>query len=78
MKITLKLVGFLASTGLPNGFKGGEVTLPDGASIEHLLTSVELTLPTANIIVRDGRLADIQEILKDGDVIELVPPIGGG
>ena len=78
MRINLKLVGFLASVGLPNGFKGGEVTLPDGDSIEDLFKSVGVDLPTPNLIVRDGRLAEIQEPIRDGDVIELIPSIGGG
>jgi sulfur carrier protein ThiS len=68
---------FPACTGLPNGFKGGEVTLPDGASIEDLLKTVGLAPPTPNLIVRDGRLADLQEILRDGEAIELTPPISG-
>jgi molybdopterin converting factor small subunit len=52
--------------------------MEDGASIEDLLTSVGLPLPTPNLIVRDRRLVDLQETLKDGDLVELIPPIGGG
>ena len=78
MKIKLKLVGYLASTGLPNGSKGGEVSLPNGATVKDLLRSVDINLPTPSLIVREGSLIGLQEMLKDGDLIELIPPIGGG
>jgi sulfur carrier protein ThiS len=78
MQITLKLVGFLATMGLPSGFKGGQVTLQDGATIEDLLATVGVPTPTQHLIVRAGQLADLNNILRDGDEIELVPPIGGG
>jgi molybdopterin converting factor small subunit len=48
------------------------------ASAEDLLRSVGVALPTSNLIVCDGRLADLQEKMKDGDLVELIPPIGGG
>jgi sulfur carrier protein ThiS len=78
MQVTLKLVGYLADVGLPGGFKGGQVSLPDDATIENLLNTVGLPLPTPNLIIRDKRLASVTDSLQDGDVVQLVPPIGGG
>lgn len=78
MKITVKLIGFLQYTGLPGGFTGGVVDISDRSSTTDLLTAIGLYSPTQYLLVRDGRLIESEEILEDGDVIEIIPPIGGG
>jgi sulfur carrier protein ThiS len=78
MQVTLELVGYLASIGLPNGFKGGPVSLAEGATIEDLLNTVGLPLPTPNLIIRRKQRARLTDVLEDQDVVAVVPPIGGG
>ena len=74
MRIHIELVGFLGDSGLPNGFRGGELEVADGTQLEELMRLLKVLdmiplLPTVN-----GRRADLSLVLEDNDIIQLVPP----
>ena len=60
------------------------LTLPEGARVGDAQRLVEEQFPalvphrSSMRIARNGRLADCDSILCDGDEIALFPPVGGG
>ena len=78
MRVNVRLIGYLAIHGLPSGFLGGPVDLPDDAQVVDLLRVIGLPLPTPYLITRGGQLANLEDRLNDGDALSLIPPIGGG
>jgi molybdopterin converting factor small subunit len=78
MRIRIELVGFLGNTGLPNGFRGGELEVADGMKLEELMTLLQVfdripLFPTVN-----GRRANLSVVLRDNDIVRFVPLVGGG
>lgn len=78
MKIRIEMVGYLAGIGLPGGFKGGEVDMPEGAVVLDLLRAVQAPITYQFLISRDDMLVDPETPLREGDVLFFIPPIGGG
>jgi len=77
MKITIELVGHLDETGLPGGFRGGEVEVAEGASVADLLRAVDAER-VALLVTVAGRAVARTHALAEGAVVRLVPPVGGG
>lgn len=77
MKIKIELVGHLQVTGLPGGFCGGEVEVCDGASVADLLRALGAER-VALLVTVQGRAVPRTHVLAEGDVVRLVPPVGGG
>ena len=79
MKVTLHLHTTLQQPS-PAGPVGRlEVTLPTGSSLADLLSSQEIELDEENtLLVVNGRLAEMSQLLADGDVVHLIPAISGG
>ena len=78
MIVKVNLVGYLAVEGLPGGFHGGLVELSEGALVADLLQAIHLPLPTPNLISRGDQITSLEAPLREGDIVSLIPPIGGG
>jgi len=78
MKIRIRLAGFLAQSGLPSGYKGGELEVVDGTTLGQLLEQIQALDRSPWLIVVNGKSASADRVLEDGDVVQLVPRIGGG
>lgn len=78
MQITVELVGFLKQTKQAEKLRAGALALPEGATLADALAQIGVTpdLPLM-VTVNGGRPVSGQR-LQDGDVIHLIPPIGGG
>ena len=78
MKITIKLMGFLAHTSQGRKFRSGLIELPDDANLEDALAYAGVPSSTPLMITVNGTLAKRGQSLQDGDVVNLIPPISGG
>jgi sulfur carrier protein ThiS len=74
MMIELRLHGGLA-TQLPRG--RGQIELPDGATLDAILERFGVSR-VACICLRNGAPASPTTPLKDGDRVQIVPPMAGG
>ena len=56
-----------------------EVELPDGSTLADLIERLEITLdPEDLLLVVNGRTAEMDRPLQDGDTVNLIPAISGG
>ena len=56
-----------------------EVTLADGSTLEDLLSQLEIELPVEQmLLVVNHRMAEPNQQLYGGDVVNLMPAISGG
>jgi hypothetical protein len=78
MKIHIELVGFLGHSGLPNGFRGGELEVADGTQLEELMKLLEVLDRIPLLATVNGRRADLSTVLEDNAIVQFVPLIGGG
>ena len=55
------------------------IELPDGAQLADLIEHLEIELePEALLLAVNGRVADPERQLEDGDQVNLMPAISGG
>lgn len=59
-------------------FSAAEVELPENATIEDLLETLDLPLQDIGIVMVNAHSGTFQQRLQPGDRITLIPPIGGG
>jgi len=59
-------------------FKQQKFSLDNGVSVENLLQQLGISPKDVSILLVNGRDAFFEQKLKDGDVISIFPPIGGG
>jgi molybdopterin converting factor small subunit len=53
--------------------------LPPGGTLASLLTQLEIQLDVENtLLVVNGRIAELEQQLTDGDQVHLIPAISGG
>jgi len=52
--------------------------VPDGTRIVHLVVAFGLDPAEVSIVSRQGTLSSLEDVVADGDLVELYPPIGGG
>lgn len=78
MQIEVQLIGFLRQTGLPNGFMGGAVSVPDDATVADVLHRVGAGERTPWLVTHNGELARTATVMQDGDTLVIIPPISGG
>ncbi|MEI6314899.1 MAG: MoaD/ThiS family protein, partial [Syntrophus sp. (in: bacteria)] len=50
----------------------------EGASVGHILASLNIPEEEAAIIFINGRHGEPDSPLKDGDLLAIFPPVGGG
>jgi molybdopterin converting factor small subunit len=55
-----------------------EVRLPDGATIADLIRHLEVDEQLVCMVAVNGRAAEPETLLADGDSVDLIPPITGG
>ncbi len=56
-----------------------EVTIPDESTLGDLLNILEISNnPDSLLLAVNGRVADINQTLKSGDQVNLMPAISGG
>lgn len=56
-----------------------EVELPGGSRVADLLKTLEIALPVeALMLAVNGRVAEPETTLQDGDEVNLMPAISGG
>ncbi len=56
-----------------------EVDLPGGSRVADLLLSMEIALPLdALLLAVNGRVADPEQVLEEGDQVNIMPAISGG
>jgi sulfur carrier protein ThiS len=74
VNVQVRLHGSLADR-LRGGF--GRVSLPDDATVEHILGALDLPKLMCVYIVNGGA-AKRSASLRDGDRVEVYPPVAGG
>ena len=75
MKIRIKLMGLLKDRTPP----GGELTLPEAASIGQALCLLEVSPESVQVFTVNGNLIrDPSHPLSEGDELMILPPVGGG
>jgi len=56
-----------------------EVNLPDGSRLDDLLSALEITMPLDSLLLAvNGRVAEVEQVLKVGDQVNIMPAISGG
>lgn len=56
-----------------------DVSIPPKSTINDLLTQLEINYPLDSLLlVVNGRLAEVDHILQEGNQINLMPAISGG
>jgi molybdopterin converting factor small subunit len=79
MLVTVKLYATLRYYG--RGEQAGtpfEVELPEEATIQDLIQKLKIPLEETRITFVNGIIQEPSWKLKDGDVVGMFPPIGGG
>jgi sulfur carrier protein len=74
MKITVKLFATLRDFGADVE----EKSVPENSTVEAVINSLRLPDDIPLLTIVNGVHTDPQEKLKDGDVLALFPPVGGG
>jgi len=74
MKITVKLFATLRDFGP----EIQEMNVPENSTIEKVVNSLNLPAEIPLLKIVNGVHTDPQEMLKEGDVLALFPPVGGG
>jgi sulfur carrier protein len=73
MKVNVKLFAALRE----GRFNTEIADLEDGSSIHDVIKKYELPYEKVAICFVNGRDADNEHVLKNGDTVSLFPPVGG-
>jgi sulfur-carrier protein len=79
MVVKVKL--FASLTRYKVGTKAGrlfEVDLPEGAVVKDLIDHLAIPLEETHIVFINNIIREPDAYLKDGDVVGIFPPVGGG
>ncbi len=74
MKITIKLFATLRK----GRFEERIMDLPEGVKIGQVIRQIALPEKEVNLIFINGRNADFNTLLSEGDTVSFFPPVGGG
>lgn len=74
MKITVKLFATLRK----GRFEEKIMDLPVGVNIDQVVRQIALPEKDVNLIFINGRNADFNTPLSEGDTVSFFPPVGGG
>jgi len=79
MQVTVHLHTILQRE-TPDGTIGRlEMSLPDESTLAELIEHLEIPLsPDHMILAVNRRMAELDQVLKDGDTVNLMPAISGG
>ncbi len=79
MKVTAHLHTILQRQTAEGLIRRLEVELPGGSRVSGLMDALEIGLPEeALLLAVNGRLADADTVLQDGDQVNIMPGISGG
>jgi sulfur carrier protein ThiS len=59
-------------------FRKGRVRLAAGASVADLLALLSVSPDDVGVLMVNGRDGTFGQVLKEGDFVTLIPPMGGG
>ena len=75
MQLHVKLMGMLRPKTPP----GGEIEVPDGATVEAVLQSLDIAAGQVQLVTVNGRPeTDRSHTLAAEDDLMVIPPVGGG
>jgi molybdopterin synthase sulfur carrier subunit len=74
VKVTVKLFASLRK----DRFAVDDREYQEGATVGHILASLTIPEEEAAIIFINGRHAEPDSPLKEGDLLAIFPPVGGG
>jgi molybdopterin converting factor small subunit len=63
---------------LPTGSNPHEAEVPEGGTVRDVLNSLGVPEDKPRILLVNGRHAEIGQVLNDGDVLSVFPPVAGG
>ena len=72
MQVQVKLFVTLRKNRIQN------VELPDGSDAKDLIHQLGIPLEEVGLLSVNKRQATLDQMLEEGDVIYIMPPIGGG
>lgn len=79
MRVTVKL--FATLVRFRDGSRTGkpfEMELPDGSVVQNLIDALKIPAEETHIVFINNIMEDVCSRLKDGDVVGMFPPVGGG
>lgn len=74
MNVTVTLFETLKKQGP----EAGSVRLEEGARVTDLLSRLGISEDDVGILVINRRDARFDQVLEDGDIVTVIPPMGGG
>lgn len=79
MRVNVKVFATLTRhfPALPLG-SALNVELEEGATVEELLKKIGISPSDVIIVLRNGKACQISQVLEEGDILSLFPPVGGG
>ncbi len=79
MRVTVKLFAYLREH-LPDGCKGTACSreLERGATVGEALDGLQIPRDISLLVFRNAAHVGREDILEDGDVLAVFPPIAGG
>ncbi|MGB9553575.1 MAG: MoaD/ThiS family protein [bacterium] len=54
------------------------VELEKGTTVEELLKKIGISPSEVIVVLRNGKACNISQVLEEGDILSLFPPVGGG
>ena len=79
MRVTVKL--FATLVRFRDGSRAGrpfEMELPEGSKVQDLIDVLNIPTEETHIVFINNIIEERQSKLKDGDVVGMFPPVGGG
>lgn len=74
MRIKVKLFATLRE----NRFKENEMEYPPGTTVADVGRALQIEPEEMAMILVNGRSADAEHVLSEGDTLSVFPPVGGG
>ena len=79
MKIEVHLHATLRQNISGESWKPIDIELPNGSSIGDILNHLAIEVDPGHLLfVLNGRTTDLDQTLKDGDVLDLMTAVSGG
>jgi sulfur carrier protein len=61
-----------------DGIKRENLTVRSGITTEELVDDLRISMDDIAILLVNGVRSESDKVLKEGDVVSLFPPVGGG
>jgi sulfur-carrier protein len=79
MRVTVKL--FATLVRFKSGIRSAtpfEMELPEGAVVQDLIEQLKIPAEETRVIFINNIIEDMGTKLKEGDIVGIFPPVGGG